>query len=58
MSSELLLELVLVQVRFQAEYFSGNLLIFSFNPLQLLLPLVEMQTLRSELDMLDGVALA
>ena len=34
-------ELISVQVRFQLENLSGNLLVLSFNPLQLRLPLIE-----------------
>ena len=58
MSRKLFLELILVQVGLEAEYFAGNLLVLPFNPLKLLLALIEVQAFRSELDLLDRVTLA
>ena len=58
MSRKLFLELILVQVGLEAEYFASNLLVLPFNPLKLLLALVEVQAFRSELDLLYRVALA
>ena len=49
-------ELISVQVRFQLENLSGNLLVLSFNPLQLRLPLIEVQALCSEFNMGNRMA--
>ena len=49
-AAEVPLEIIFVQIGFQAEDFFGYLLIFSLNPLELSLPLIEMQALCSELD--------
>ena len=50
MAAEVPLEIIFVQIGFQAEDLFGYLLIFSLNPLELSLPLIEMQALCSELD--------
>ena len=58
MLSEVLCKLVLVQVRLQAENFLCNLLVLSFDALQLSLTLVEVQALCLELDVCNRMTLA
>ena len=50
---EIFFHLVLVQIRLQAEYFLGNLLVLALDPLQLCLALVEVQTLCFEFNRCD-----
>ena len=57
MLSEVLCKLVLVQVRLQAENFLCNLLVLSFDALQLSLTLVEVQALCLELDVCNRMTL-
>jgi len=56
-SVEVLAEAILVQVRLQAENFLRNLLVFTFDSLQLSLPLVKVKTLCFEFNCSNGVAL-
>ena len=53
---EVSLELISVQVRFQLENLPGNLLVLSFDPLQLRLPLIEVQALCSEFNLGNRMA--
>ena len=50
---EIPLELIFIEIRLETEYFLGNLLIFTLNPLQLGLALVEVKTLCFEFDCSD-----
>ena len=57
-AGEVLHEGVLVQVRLETEDLLCYFLVLPLDPLQLSLPLVEMQALRFEFNARDGVALA